>query len=165
MKNCTESTPLRQQPYEDNYVDRLSLISDRACIARSPTDRKFITNARNSGPDNLYAKIAHNNLSKNQLRHPVLDKNQLRQSMNLAVKPLNKANSFDTAALQQHLPYSNYENGTKFAKYSTKIAKFNGDVAAFRTDSLLKIKESHCSEPTSNGIITMPFIGNECFDY
>lgn len=112
-------------------------------------------NAQCFGAEKLYAKLEHNNLLKNQLRYPAMDKNLLIQRANSVAKTVTKANSFDTATLQRHLPFSNYGNDTQFAKYPKNFAKFNGDLAAAQKGSLLKIKETH-----SFGGATMPLIDN-----
>lgn len=160
MKNCADSTPPPQQPYEDNEIDRMSLLSDRPSIARGHNDRNFtdLGNAQCFGADKLYAKLEHNNLLKNQLRYPAMDKNLLIQRTNSVAKSVTKANSFDTAMLQQHLPFSNYGNDTQFAKYPKNFAKFTGDLAAAQKGSLLKIKET-----PSFGGATMPLIDNNEF--
>lgn len=163
MKNCADSTP--QHLYDDNEIDGLSMLSDRAPIARNRTNMNYMTNAPSSCANNLSAKIEENKLFKNQLRYPGMDKNQLMQSANRSAQSLNKASSFDTATLRQNLPFPSYGNGTtSFAKYPKNWAKLNSDLIAFQ-GNLLKIKETNCNESSSNSPSAMPFIDkNDCFD-
>lgn len=161
MKNCAECTtpPQQQPPFDD--IDRLSMLSDRASIAHSRIDGKFTTKGRAFGAGNLFPNadhMTHNNLLINQ-------KNLFLQNTNFAAKLVQKANSFETASLQKHLPFSNYENGTQsidhqqnnFAKYPQSFAKFNNDLATFKKGSLLKIKAIQRTGP-SNESSDMPFI-------
>lgn len=165
MKNCADSTPPPQQSNDDNEIDGLSMLSDRASIARNRTNINYMTNAHSSCTDHLSAKIEENKLFKSQLRYPVMDKNQLLQSANRSAKSVNKASSFDTAALRQHLPFPSYGNKTtSFAKYPKNLAKFNSDLIAFK-GSLLKIKETNLNGSSSDSPSAMPFIdNNDCSD-
>lgn len=156
MKNCVDSIPFLQQPYDDNNIDRMPALSNRSLITHSRTNCS-VKNTNSFGADNSYAKIEHNNLLKNQLHYPVIDKYQSIQRSNLGGKSVSKANTFDTATLQQHLPFSNYRNGAKFAKYSN-----NCDVVTFQKGSLLNIKGTQCSGSTTSSATDMPF--NNCCD-
>lgn len=166
MKNCVDNTSPPHQPHDDNEIDRMSLHSERASVAHGRNDSNFMAhgNAQYFGANKLYAKLEHNNLLKNQLRYPAMDKNLLIQRTNSAAKSVNKANSFDTVTLQQHLPFSKYGNETQFAKYPRNFAKFDSDlVAAPHKGSLLKIKESQSFGLNTNEATTMPFIDNNEF--
>lgn len=101
MKNCNNSTPPPQNYDDNNEFDRFSLFSDRPSITRSRIDSTIMTNNQKVTAGNVCASIEENNLLKNQLRFPVLDKKQYVQSHNatMAARPVNRVNSFDTAML------------------------------------------------------------------
>lgn len=154
MKNCVESIPFSQQPYDDNNIDGMSVLSDRSLISHGRTNRS-VKNTHNQSfeADNVYAKIEHSDLLRNRLQYPIIDKYQSIQRSYLGGKSVSKANTFDTATLQQHLPFSNYGNCVKFAKYSN-----NSDGLTFQKGSLLNIKETQCSGSSTSSAI------NNCCD-
>lgn len=154
MKNCNGITPPPQRLYEDkNDVDGISMFSDRASNTRSRIESQFMTNTQKSHVENVYPHKAENCLRKSQLRYPVLDKNQFTYSTNLIPKSVCKTNSFNTATLQQNLPYAYIYNGNggRFTKNVNNLEKFNSNVDVYQKGNLLKIKETNRSETMSGG--------------
>lgn len=152
MKYSADSA---QQPsHEEN-----DHFTDQASITRIRTDNKFMANAQSNSANSFHL----NNLLRNQQQYPAIEKKQLYP--NMSSTKVNKVNSFDTATLQQHLPFSNYRNDTKFGKYPSHFAQFNNELSFFPRGSLLKINEAHCSKSTSSGAATTPLTDDiNCFD-